>query len=274
MDPARVAYTHFGVVDSKTGRLSHPVSFLNEAWLSETEVARPVRVLSEFIEPEARLAACNVKNTILFFGSARSKSREDFAAALEYYSKSQVENYTSATDKKIKEIQAMKKQKEDLAYLDDAKALEEKEAGTALFKEGKFPDAIKRYTESLKRNPKDHTVYSNRAQCYLKLMTPQPAVKDAEKCIELKADFARGWSRRGMAYKMLKEYTLAMDDFNMALSLDKDYRQDQALDWGHLTRPEIAHGPSRAAARVVGATDPAVAGELPRREPPTLEETA
>ena len=56
--------------------------------------------------------------------------------------------------------------------------------------------------------------------------------------------------------------------------LDKDYRQDQALDWGHLTRPEIAHGPSRAAARVVGATDPAVAGELPRREPPTLEETA
>ena len=69
-----------------------------------------------------------------------------------------------------------------------------------------------------------------------------------------------------LGYEMAKAVT--------ALSLDKDYRQDQALDWGHLTRPEIAHGPSRAAARVVGATDPAVAGELPRREPPTLEETA
>jgi stress-induced-phosphoprotein 1 len=145
---------------------------------------------------------------------------EDFAAALELYGKSQVENYSSATDKKIKEIQVMKKKKEELAYLDDAKGLEEKEAGTALFKEGSFPAAIKRYDESIRRNPKDHTVYSNRAQCYLKLMTPQPAVKDAEKCIELKPDFARGWSRRGMAYKMLKEYTLAMDDFNMALSLD------------------------------------------------------
>ena len=33
-----------------------------------------------------------------------------------------------------------------------------------------------------------------------------------------------------------------------ALTLDKDYRQDQALDWGHLTQPEIGHGPSRAAA--------------------------
>jgi stress-induced-phosphoprotein 1 len=151
-----------------------------------------------------------------------SSKNEDYAAALEYYGKAQVENYTSGTDKKIKEIQGMKKAKEDREYLDDAKALEEKEAGTVLFKEGKFPDAIKRYTESLRRNPKDHTVYSNRAQCYLKLMTPQPAVKDTEKCIELKPDFARGWSRRGMAYKMLKEYTLAMDDFNMALSLDKD----------------------------------------------------
>jgi dihydropteroate synthase len=45
-----------------------------------------------------------------------------------------------------------------------------------------------------------------------------------------------------LGYEMAKAVT--------ALTLGKDYRQDQALDWGHLTRPEIAHGPSRAAARV------------------------
>jgi hypothetical protein len=38
-----------------------------------------------------------------------------------------------------------------------------------------------------------------------------------------------------------------------ALTLDKDYHQDQALDWGHLTRPEIGHGPSRAAAEAARA---------------------
>ena len=43
-----------------------------------------------------------------------------------------------------------------------------------------------------------------------------------------------------LGYEMAKAVT--------ALTLDKDYRQDQALDWGHLTQPEIAHGPSRAAA--------------------------
>ena len=42
-----------------------------------------------------------------------------------------------------------------------------------------------------------------------------------------------------------------------ALVLGKDYRQDQALDWGHLTQPEIGHGPSQRAARVAEqATEP------------------
>ncbi len=48
-----------------------------------------------------------------------------------------------------------------------------------------------------------------------------------------------------------------------AITLGKDYRQDQALDWGYLTQPEIAHGPSRAAARAAEATATAEATPLP-----------
>jgi dihydropteroate synthase-like protein len=62
-----------------------------------------------------------------------------------------------------------------------------------------------------------------------------------------------------LGYEMAKAVT--------ALALDKDYRQDQALDWGHLTRPEIGHGPSRAAAAVArsaAAAPPDAAA--PRRE--------
>ena len=54
-----------------------------------------------------------------------------------------------------------------------------------------------------------------------------------------------------LGYEMAKAVT--------ALTLSKDYRQDQALDWGHLTQPEIGHGPSRAAAdvaRKAGAAEP------------------
>ncbi|MFM7108136.1 MAG: dihydropteroate synthase, partial [Planctomycetaceae bacterium] len=48
-----------------------------------------------------------------------------------------------------------------------------------------------------------------------------------------------------LGYEMAKAAT--------ALTLAKDYRQDQALDWGHLTEPEIGHGPSRAAAEAARA---------------------
>ncbi len=39
--------------------------------------ARTVRILSEYLEPEARFAEYNIADTIVFFGSARIKSRED-----------------------------------------------------------------------------------------------------------------------------------------------------------------------------------------------------
>ncbi|MFM8735995.1 MAG: DUF6513 domain-containing protein [Pirellulales bacterium] len=59
-----------------------------------------------------------------------------------------------------------------------------------------------------------------------------------------------------LGYEMAKAAT--------ALTLGKDYRQDQALAWGHLTQPEIGHGPSRAAARVAeSATRPASASGDP-----------
>jgi len=51
-----------------------------------------------------------------------------------------------------------------------------------------------------------------------------------------------------LGYEMAKAAT--------ALTLSKDYRQDQALDWGFLTRQEIGHGPSEAAAAVARAAPP------------------
>ena len=47
-----------------------------------------------------------------------------------------------------------------------------------------------------------------------------------------------------LGYEMAKAVT--------ALTLGKDYRQDQALDWGYLTESEIGCGPSDAAASVAG----------------------
>ena len=55
-----------------------------------------------------------------------------------------------------------------------------------------------------------------------------------------------------LGYEMAKAAT--------ALTLGKDYRQDQPLDWGHLTEPEIGHGPSRYAADVAAKHPAPTAG--------------
>jgi len=56
-------------------------AYLNEKFLTSPE-ARIVRILSEYVEPRSRLAHARVKDTIVFFGSARIHSPEEAEAEL------------------------------------------------------------------------------------------------------------------------------------------------------------------------------------------------
>jgi len=59
-----------------------PLPYLNPEFWKSPE-ARALRILSEYIEPAARLREHRVRDTIVFFGSARSIAPEQAAAELE-----------------------------------------------------------------------------------------------------------------------------------------------------------------------------------------------
>jgi hypothetical protein len=57
-------------------------AYKNEEFLGSRD-ARPLRILSEYLEPESRFEELRVRDTIVFFGSARTPSREVAVAELD-----------------------------------------------------------------------------------------------------------------------------------------------------------------------------------------------
>ncbi len=58
-----------------------PLAYLDHEFL-ESEEARPLRILAEYLEPLRRFKAQNIQDTVVFFGSARIHSREHTEEAL------------------------------------------------------------------------------------------------------------------------------------------------------------------------------------------------
>jgi hypothetical protein len=78
-------------------------------------------------------------------------------------------------------------------------ALEAKERGNEAYRNKKYTDAIAQYTESLKHDPTNHLVYSNRALMHMTLKDYVAAEQDAKRTVELCPDFLKGYMRWALA---------------------------------------------------------------------------
>jgi uncharacterized protein (TIGR00730 family) len=61
---------------------SQPLAYVDVEFL-ESDEARPIRILAEYLEPLRRFKAQNIQDTVVFFGSARIRSRADAEAAMQ-----------------------------------------------------------------------------------------------------------------------------------------------------------------------------------------------
>jgi stress-induced-phosphoprotein 1 len=110
------------------------------------------------------------------------------------------------------------KQKRD--YFSPELSLKAREEGNKFFKNQKFPDAIKEYSEAIKRNPGEPINYSNRAAAYTKLMAYAEAIRDCDEALKIKPDFIKGYIRKGYAQFLSKEYQKCLVTYQEGLKLD------------------------------------------------------
>ncbi|EKE37365.1 TPR repeat protein [Entamoeba nuttalli P19] len=179
-----------------------------------------IKLCNELLDEykEQRIYTQNAK-LFMRIGNAYFK-QDKYTEALDFYKKSCTEKRTEEILNKIKITEKKKEAKEQQEYFSVEKGEEARAKGSAFFKEQNFPEAIKCYTEAIKRNPNDHLAYSNRAAAYQKLGEHPYAIKDAEMCIKIKPDFIKGYNRKAFSHFCMKEYNKALTEYEHALKID------------------------------------------------------
>ena len=178
-------------------------------------------------------------------GKALAKLKR-YDEAISTFEDSLLEYEDQKIEKVLRKTRADKKKADALAYLDPEKAMAAKEEGNKFFRDGKFAESIKFYSEAIKRDPKNGTCsvrvcithqdsmyqqhftnthtrtgtfYLNRAAAYTKLMDFDRAHSDCEKGLKYDPENAKGYYRKGQIELLLKKYNRAMDSFRQGLKV-------------------------------------------------------
>ncbi|KAI1327079.1 hypothetical protein F5Y16DRAFT_372553 [Xylariaceae sp. FL0255] len=85
-----------------------------------------------------------------------------------------------------------------------------------------FDEAIDAFTKAIELTPTNHLLYSNRSAAYASKKDWANALKDAEKTIEIKPDWPRGWGRKGAALHGTGDLLAATDAYEEGLKHDPD----------------------------------------------------
>ncbi|HMC77985.1 MAG TPA: TIGR00730 family Rossman fold protein [Vicinamibacterales bacterium] len=98
-----------------------PLAYMDVAFL-ESDDARPLRILAEYLEPLRRLKQQNIQDTVVFFGSARVHSRADATRALDRLRK----RGDARSKARLAAIKRSRKAVEWSRYYEDARELAHK----------------------------------------------------------------------------------------------------------------------------------------------------
>ncbi|MEE6463442.1 hypothetical protein FKM82_005903 [Ascaphus truei] len=109
------------------------------------------------------------------------------------------------------------------------KFLSLKQEGNEHVKKGQYREAEKKYTECLKLNPEECSVYTNRALCYLKLSQYEEARHDSDCALQRDALNIKALYRRAQAHRGLENYHDCASDLKKMISVDPSVTEAKKL---------------------------------------------
>lgn len=123
-------------------------------------------------------------------------------------------------------------------------AEEYKAQGNAALTAKQYSLAVEHYTKAINLDGTNHVYYSNRSAAYLSQNDAMNALQDANSCISLNPDFAKGYSRKGAALHALKRYNDSIKAYQDGL--DK-FPDDKGLMQGLEAAKKARDGPATSA---------------------------
>lgn len=209
---------------NKAWETHHDITYLNNRSAAEFEKGdydAAIATCNEAVElgREMRADYKLIAKAFARLGNTYLK-KGDLEAAIKAFDKSLTEHRTPDVLNKLRATQKELKVKEAESYVDADKAEEARLQGKEYFTNQDWPNAVKAYTEMIKRAPKDARGYLNRAAALAKLLSFPDAVNDCTKAIELDPDFVRAYIRKANAQLMMKEYSQVMETLSQAREVD------------------------------------------------------
>ncbi|KAL6906538.1 hypothetical protein ACP4OV_004139 [Aristida adscensionis] len=116
-----------------------------------------------------------------------------------------------------------------LCRKDEGRAVELKAQGNACFSRREFREALRFYSQALRHVPISSdgvdvnlvaAIYVNRASTMHKLGLFKECVRDCDRAISVSPNYAKAWYRRGMVKASFKNYSSAIHDLKVALSME------------------------------------------------------
>ncbi|CAL4897411.1 unnamed protein product [Urochloa decumbens] len=121
-------------------------------------------------------------------------------------------------------------QREDDDFVKKKKS-ELKRQGADAFRNEDYLKALELYTQALKVDQFDATLFSNRSICWLRLGDGKKALYDAMECKDLRPKWGKAYYRKGAALMFLKDYDSAYDTLSRGLELDPESEEMETLLW-------------------------------------------